>query len=332
MAVDRAGAAPVGGEPDGRAVRRPGRMRRPLVEVGRQIATLARFEVDEPQRRVADALRDVLLVTHAGHPAAIGRAGRTLVPGVVRRQLSPRAGGAIDGHDAEVRAADLIGHDRSRHDRGAIGRDVEYLLDERRRGEWRQVDRVGDALLSDRQWGGEEMPLARTVVRVPVTDREGVEQQRLDARLLARLVALPVGCRIGGARKDRGRVNHHVGVAGGNDRVHAARWRRQQPSFAAVGRQQPQPADLLVVAPSSGVRSGSGREEVNRIEPSRANVAALSPGAERVSRRGRSSPVGSSSHSELCIFLPSGAGRPTATMRRRPSGEARRPPRRGRRR
>ena len=111
----------------------------------------------------------------------------------------------------------------------------------------RQVDRVGDALLPDRHRGGEEMPLARTVVRVPVTDRERVEQERLDARLLARLVALPVRCRIGGARKDGGRVDHHVGVAGGNDRVDAARRCGQQPSLAAVGRKQPQPADLLVV-------------------------------------------------------------------------------------
>jgi hypothetical protein len=44
---------------------------RPRVEVRREIAALARGQVDQPQRLIADALRDVDLVPDAGDPTTV---------------------------------------------------------------------------------------------------------------------------------------------------------------------------------------------------------------------------------------------------------------------
>ena len=80
----------------------------------------------------------------------------------------------------------------------------------------------------------------------------------------------------------------------------------------------------------SGLASGSGRAEVKTREPSGRKALLLSPTAERVRRRGAASPAGSTCHSAVRSFLPSGAGVATPTISREPSGERCSPDSRGR--
>ena len=130
----------------------------------------------------------------------------------------------------------------------AIGRDVELLLGQRRPGRRRQVDRVADAFLPARDRRGVQVPLTRAVERVPVPDRECVEEEGLDPRLLARRVPLTIGGRIGAAGEDGCRVHDHIRVACGDDRIDTARRGRQQPRLAAVGGEQPEATWLVVIA------------------------------------------------------------------------------------
>ncbi len=178
------------------------------------------------------------------------------------------------------------------------------------------------------QLGGEQMPLAWPEVVVPATDREGLEELRLHPCLLPRLLALPVGSEVVAPGVHRRGECDHIRGAGGFHGIYAARRRDEQARLSAVGGKQPERADASSSF-SSPVRSGSGRLEVKRSEPSRMKLPALSPGAERVSRRAGRRPDGSTSQRALAIFFPSGAGRATDTTSRFPSGERVSPERRG---
>ena len=79
-------------------------------------------------------------------------------------------------------------------------------------------------------------------------DRKGVEQQRLHAGLLARLVALAIGGEVTGAGKDGRRIDDDVGVAGGDHGIDPTRRGRQEACLATGRGKQPQAAHLLVVA------------------------------------------------------------------------------------
>src|SRR5579875_2384026 len=80
---------------------------------------------------------------------------------------------------------------------------------------------------------------------------------------------------------------------------------------------------------SGSVTAGSGRLELNSTPPSGRNVAADSPGADRVSRRAARTPAGSSSHSALTYFLPSADLVATEVTSREPSVASAKPDRRG---
>jgi hypothetical protein len=188
---------------------------------------------------------------------------RVRVPRVAGCKDALLAVGAVDRHDVKVRPADVVGSDPARDDGGPVRGDVEDLLDEARPGGRCQVDGVADPLLARRQWRGEEMPLPWAVERIPVTDGEGVEQERLHAGLLPGLVALAVGDRIGRAREDGRGVDDDVGLAGGHDGIDTSRRRRQEPGLATSRGKQPQAAYLLVFVPVIGraIRVGPGGGE-----------------------------------------------------------------------
>ena len=175
------------------------------------------------------------------------------------------AGRAIDRHEPEVGPADLVTRHPPGDDRGAVRGHVEALLGEADARVRRQVLRVADAILARRHRRSEQVPFPWSVVRVPMTDRDGLEQERVNTGLLPCLVTLEVARRVPGSREDRRRIDHDIGVSCGDHRIDAARRRRQQACLATVRRQQPQAGDLFVirsvVRPAIRIRPARGEED-----------------------------------------------------------------------
>ena len=83
------------------------------------------------------------------------------------------------------------------------------------------------------------------------------------------------------------------------------------PSGAASRRASPPSGgsahSALTFFSGSGLASGSGRMDSNRSEPSgRKAIPAPSPSTERVRRRAGAASPGSTCHSDVVIFVPSG--------------------------
>ncbi len=193
-----------------------------------------------------------------------------------------------------------------------------------------EVARLGDPILALRHAGREQPPVPRTEVVVPVADRVVLEQQRLHAGVAASLLARLVLGEVGGTAVDHARRRRRPGRSG---RPRARPRRRREPRGAAPRRrpgQQPERVDRVRVLARRRLRVGvrPRRGEQQRAVGEECRPAA-SPAAERVSRRAGAAPAGSTCHSEVAIFLPSGATPPTATTRRSPSGLRRSDERRG---
>ena len=203
-------------------------------------------------------------------------------------------------------------------------------LVEREAGDVRvQVPRVLDPALAVGHGRGVQAPQPGPEVVVPVADRVVLEQQGLDARVLARLGPLGVAREVARTTLDVGPEHDRLRRARGRDAAHATLGRGEQARLATIGREGPQRVDLLLRV-RLGVRVGSHRLEQERAVGQERDPGALALDGAGERRAGAVS-VGSTCHSEVAIFLPSGATAPTATTRRVPSGLSLSAERRGRR-
>ena len=176
--------------------------------------------------------------------------------------------------------------------------------------------------------GCEQVPAAGSEPVIPVADRVVVlEQERADAAVLARRAALGVGGEVGSTGEHPGAERDDRDVAGHRDAVDAAVGGDEQARLPGTRRKQPERLDLPIgIRLHVGIRPARGKDQ--RAVGQERRAAGLARGRTGEAPR-RLDPGGSTCQIAERIFLPSGSGPATATTRRRPSGDRRRPDRRG---
>ena len=259
----------VGGEVQRRGVRAPDDRVRAAVRLRRELALLAGRGVEqderhplrlvgrrerEPRRRRSSAPSGEIIGWAYAASAWVSSVG------VARRD--------VVADEVVERLGEALEHAPHRDDERAVRADVRVGLVEREAGDGLvEVARLVDPLLALGHGRRVQATQARTEVVVPVADRVVVEQQRLDAGVLARLRPLRVAREVARAALDVGAEHERVGVAGDGDPAHAALGRDEEPGLATRGRQGPQRVDLLVgIGLGVGVRTHRLEQDARRRE------------------------------------------------------------------
>ena len=183
-------------------------------------------------------------------------------------ERAPLLGFDID-RDEVRRRLGLAPSGPARHDRSAVRRQVELRFHEHRTGIAGDVDRLQperlgfDRAFEVRRQRGRKQPLALgSEPVIPISNRAFLKQQRPDAGVLASLHSGRVVLEIRRRRMDEHAERDRIGVPCRRNRPDPTFGSQEQPRLAAVGRQQPEPVDLVVrVRLRVRVRARGSKEE-----------------------------------------------------------------------